>query len=164
MLVRTATVVAVAGLVAASSAHAQSAGGNDAEIALLKQQLRLMEQKLDKLQKQTTANTQAAATATAKADTAKAEVKTAVANANASYPVKGAPPISGRSGSFMNSAATIWPPAARVAAIIRRAESGFHTPLLSRVPGLIAKDVTIGALMALEKSTTLRHRCAVRTP
>jgi hypothetical protein len=64
----------------------------------------------------------------------------------------------------MNSAAAICPPAARVAANIRRAESGFHTPLLYRVPGLIAKDVTIGALMALEKSTTLRHRCAVRTP
>src|SRR6201996_7913235 len=93
MLVRTATVVAVAGLVAASSAHAQSAGGNDAEIALLKQQLRLLEQKLDKLQKQTTANTQAAATASAKADTAKAEVKTVAAHAG-SFPGQGTVPIS----------------------------------------------------------------------
>ena len=43
-------------------AQAQSAGA-DAEIAALKQQLRLMEQKLDKLQRQTAANTTAAATA-----------------------------------------------------------------------------------------------------
>jgi len=61
-------------------AHAQSAGA-DAEIAALKQQLRLMEQKLDKLQRQTAANT-AAATANAKAD-----AKVNVANA-AAYPVK----------------------------------------------------------------------------
>ena len=62
-------------------AHAQSAGA-DAEIAALKQQLRLMEQKLDKLQRQTAANTTAAATANAKAD-----AKVSVANA-AAYPVK----------------------------------------------------------------------------
>src|SRR6202171_481984 len=53
-----------------------------AEIAALKQQLRLMEQKLDKLQRQTAANTAAAATANAKAD-----AKVSVANA-AAYPVK----------------------------------------------------------------------------
>jgi phosphate-selective porin OprO and OprP len=65
-----------------SKANAES---NDAEIALLKQQLRMMEAKLDKLQKQTSANT----TAAAKAD-AKAEASAAVANANAAaYPVKG---------------------------------------------------------------------------
>jgi phosphate-selective porin OprO/OprP len=64
----------------ASQAHAQSTGSNDAEIALLKQQLRLMEQKLDNLQKQTTANTAAAA---------KANAKVTVANANAAYPIKG---------------------------------------------------------------------------
>jgi phosphate-selective porin OprO/OprP len=68
----------------ASQAHAQSTGSNDAEIALLKQQLRLMEQKLDNLQKQTTANTAAAAKADAKAD-----AKVTVANANAAYPLKG---------------------------------------------------------------------------
>ena len=51
---------------------------------LLRQQLRLMEQKLDKLQRQTTANTAAAANANAKAD-----AKVSVANANAAYPVKG---------------------------------------------------------------------------
>src|SRR5712675_1547794 len=63
-------------------AHAQSAGA-DAEIAALKRQLHLMEQKLDKLQGQTAANTAAAATANAKAD-----AKVSVANA-AAYPVKG---------------------------------------------------------------------------
>jgi phosphate-selective porin OprO and OprP len=68
----------------ASQAHAQSTGSNDAEIALLKQQLRLMEQKLDNLQKLTTANTAAAAKANAKAD-----AKVTVANANAAYPIKG---------------------------------------------------------------------------
>src|SRR5712672_2139927 len=67
---------------AAGQAHAQSANSNDAEIAALKQQLRLMEQKLDKLQRQTAANTAAAATANAKAD-----AKVSVANA-AAYPVK----------------------------------------------------------------------------
>src|SRR6266850_2042314 len=56
----------------------------DAEIVALKQQLRLMEQKLDKLQRQTAANTAAAATAKAKADG-----KVSVVNANAAYPVKG---------------------------------------------------------------------------
>jgi phosphate-selective porin OprO/OprP len=69
---------------AVGQAHAQSAGNGDAEIAALKQQLRLMEQKLDKLQKQTTANTTAAAKANAKAD-----AKINVANANGAYPIKG---------------------------------------------------------------------------
>src|SRR3981189_2745875 len=64
-------------------AHAQSVGA-DAEIAALKQQLRLMEQKLDKLERRTAANTATAATANAKAD-----AKVSVANANAAYPVKG---------------------------------------------------------------------------
>jgi phosphate-selective porin OprO/OprP len=63
-------------------AHAQS--GTDAEIAALKQQLRLMEQKLDKLQRQTAANTAAAAAANAKAG-----AQVSVAHANAAYPVKG---------------------------------------------------------------------------
>src|SRR6266436_719914 len=78
-----ATAVSLIGLMLASQAHAES-GGNDQEIALLRQQLRLLEQKLDKLQKQTSANTTAAANANAKVDaTAK------VANANAAIPVKG---------------------------------------------------------------------------
>jgi phosphate-selective porin OprO/OprP len=71
------------GALLTSQAHAQSAG-TDAEIAALKQQLRLMEQKLEKLQRQTSANTAAAATANVKAD-----AKVAVANSNAAYPVKG---------------------------------------------------------------------------
>src|SRR6267154_2234308 len=76
-----AAAISLIGALTTSQAHAQSA---DAEIAALKQQLRLMEQKLDKLQKQTAANTAAAASANAKADT-----KVSVANANAAYPVKG---------------------------------------------------------------------------
>jgi phosphate-selective porin OprO/OprP len=80
----TAAAVGLIGALITSQAQAQSAGGNDAEIALLKQQLRLMEQKLDKLQKQTAANTAAAASANAKA-----EAKVNVASANAAYPVKG---------------------------------------------------------------------------
>src|ERR1700737_1628299 len=69
---------------AAGPAHAQSANSNDAEIAALKQQLGMREQKLDKLQKQPAANTTAAANANAKAD-----AKVNVASANAAYPVKG---------------------------------------------------------------------------
>jgi phosphate-selective porin OprO/OprP len=80
-----ATAVGLIGTLVASQAHAQSAGNNDAEIAALRQQLRLMEQKLDKLQRQTAANTTAAAKANAKAD-----AKPGVTNANAAYPVKAA--------------------------------------------------------------------------
>jgi phosphate-selective porin OprO/OprP len=57
----TATALGLAGALATSQAHAQSAGGSDQEVALLKQQLRMLEQKLDTLQKQTAANTAAAA-------------------------------------------------------------------------------------------------------
>jgi phosphate-selective porin OprO and OprP len=70
--------------VAAGQAHAQSASSNDTEISALKQQLRMMEQKLDRLQKQTAANTTAAANANAKA-----EAKVSGATASAAYPVKG---------------------------------------------------------------------------
>src|ERR1700675_4978544 len=76
-----AATIGLIGALVTSQARAQSAGA-DAEIAALKQQLRLMEQKLDKLQRQTAANTAAAATANAKAD-----AKVSVANA-AAYPVK----------------------------------------------------------------------------
>jgi phosphate-selective porin OprO and OprP len=69
---------------ALQQAQAEPAESNDAEIAALKRQLRLMEQKLDSLQKQTSANTKAAAKASAKADES-----AAVANANAAIPVKG---------------------------------------------------------------------------
>lgn len=92
-------------------AHAESS--SDAEIALLKQQLKMLEQKLDKLQKQTTAN--AAATANAKAEAkaaakaeAKAEAKVAVANANAAIPTKGpVVPPSGAVVSMPNNRPTI---------------------------------------------------------
>src|ERR1700676_949734 len=79
-----ATAVSLIGALVASQAHAQSASNSDAEIAALKQQLRLMEQKLDRLQQQTSANTAAAAKANAKAD-----AKVSVASANAAVPVKG---------------------------------------------------------------------------
>src|ERR1700746_2894318 len=75
------------GALAASPAVAQSAG-NDAEIALLKQQLHLLEQKLDRLEKQGAANAKAAASA-------KAEAKAAVASSNAAIPTKAAIPPSG---------------------------------------------------------------------
>ena len=81
--------VATVGLVLTAIGSKANAESNDAEIALLKQQLRMMEAKLDKLQKQTSANT----TAAAKAE-AKAEASAAVANAHAAdYPVKGARPL-----------------------------------------------------------------------
>jgi phosphate-selective porin OprO and OprP len=79
----TAAAISLIGALVATQARAQSASA-DAEIAALKQQLRLMEQKLDRLQKQTAANTAAAARASAKADT-----KVSVVNASAAYPVKG---------------------------------------------------------------------------
>src|SRR5882724_4764685 len=82
-----ATAVSLIGALLVSQAHAESAGNNDSEIALLRQQLRLLEQKLDKLQHQTTANTTAAAKANAKAEDAKATT-VKVANANAAIPVK----------------------------------------------------------------------------
>jgi phosphate-selective porin OprO and OprP len=84
----TAAAFGLVGALVSSHAQAESSSA-DAEIAALKQQLRLMEQKLDRLQKQTTANTAAAANANAKAD-----AKTATASANAAIPVKGpvAPP------------------------------------------------------------------------
>ena len=85
-----ATTVGLIGAMLASHANAQSAGSNDSEIAMLRQQLRLMEQKLDKLQRQTAANTAAAANASAKADDAKASATVKFANASAAYPVKGA--------------------------------------------------------------------------
>ena len=72
---------------AASPALAQS-GGSDAEIALLKQQLHLLEQKLDRLEKQGAANTRAAASA-------KEEARAAVASANAAIPAKAALPPKG---------------------------------------------------------------------
>lgn len=107
MTKRAAAAITLIGILTATSAHAQAGGGSDAEIALLKQQLRLMEQKLDKLQKQTTANTTAAASASA---SAKAEnAKSAIANANAAFPTKGpvAPIIAGAVVTMPNNRPTI---------------------------------------------------------
>jgi len=78
----TTAAISLVGVLVTSQAGAQSAGA-DAEIAALKQQLRLMEQKLDKLQKQTSANTAATAKANAKAD-----ARAPVTSANAAIPVK----------------------------------------------------------------------------
>ena len=83
----TAVAAGITAAMLTSQAYAQSAGSGDAEITLLKQQLRLMEQKLDALQRQTSANTSAAAKANAK-------VEASIANANAALPVKGRGPIS----------------------------------------------------------------------
>jgi phosphate-selective porin OprO and OprP len=100
-----AAAVGLIGALISSQAQAQSAGGSggaDSEIALLKQQLKLMEQKLDKLQKQTAANTTAAANANAKVD-----AKVNLANANATYPVKGPIAPSGAVVSMPNNRPTI---------------------------------------------------------
>lgn len=91
----TTIAVGLAGALTASHAYAQSTSGGDQEIALLKQQLWLLEQKLDSVQKQTAANTAAAANAKTEAKAeARSEAKAAVAKANAAIPVKGtvAPP------------------------------------------------------------------------
>lgn len=107
-----AATLGIAGAFAASGAHAQSASNSDQEIALLKQQLKMMEQKLDKLQNQTAANTaataktRAEAKAEAKAE-ARSEAKAVVANANAAFPVKGAPPLSGVIVTMPNNRPTI---------------------------------------------------------
>jgi phosphate-selective porin OprO and OprP len=63
----TAVVVSLATALITSRAQAQSTGA-DTEVAALKAQLRLLEQKLDRLQKQTAANTTAAAKASARVD------------------------------------------------------------------------------------------------
>src|SRR5690242_6624379 len=80
---RTAAAIGVIGSLIASQAQAESADSAATEIALLKKQLRLMEEKLDKLQKQTTANTAAAADAKAKANDAKAKADAKLVSAAA---------------------------------------------------------------------------------
>src|SRR3984957_4519507 len=87
---------------AIGEARAQSAASADAEIAALKRQLLLMEQKLDALQKQTAANTTAAARANAKAD-----AKVPVASANAAIPIKVAVAPSGAVVTMPNNRPTI---------------------------------------------------------
>lgn len=107
-----ATAIGLAGALAAAQAQAQSASSSEQEIALLKQQLKLLEQKLDKLQSQTAANTAAAAKAKAevraeaKAE-ARSEARAVVANANAAIPVKGPAPASGVVVTMPNNRPTI---------------------------------------------------------
>jgi phosphate-selective porin OprO/OprP len=104
----TTAAVGLAGALAASHAYAQSASGGDQEVALLKQQLRLLEQKLGSLQKQTAVNTAAAANAKAEAKAeARSEAKAAVANANAAIPVKGPVAPSGVVVKMPNNRPTI---------------------------------------------------------
>jgi len=105
-----ATAIGLAGMLAASQAHAES--NSDQEIALLKQQLKMLEQKLDKLQNQTAANTAATAKARqeAKAEAkaeARSEAKAAIANANAAIPVKGPVAPSGVVVTMPNNRPTI---------------------------------------------------------
>jgi phosphate-selective porin OprO/OprP len=103
-----ATAIGLAGVLAAAQAQAQSASSSEQEIALLKQQLKMLEQKLDKLQSQTAANT--AATAKAKAEAkaeARSEAKAVVANANAAIPLKGPAPASGVVVTMPNNRPTI---------------------------------------------------------
>jgi phosphate-selective porin OprO/OprP len=76
--------IAVAVTFVASQARAESASSTDAEIAALKKQLHLLEEKLDRLQKQTTAN----AVPAAKSSGAKADPKASVVDTNAAIPVK----------------------------------------------------------------------------
>ncbi|MCK1509814.1 OprO/OprP family phosphate-selective porin [Bradyrhizobium sp. 18] len=107
-----ATAMGLAAALAASQAQAQSASSSDQEIALLKQQLKMLEQKLDKLQSQTAANTAATAKARleAKAEAkaeARSEAKAAVANANAAIPLKGLAPASGVVVTMSNNRPTI---------------------------------------------------------
>lgn len=107
-----ATAIGLAGALVASQARAQSASNSEQEIALLKQQLKMLEQKLDKLQNQTAANTAATAKARAEAKAeakaeARSEAKAVVANASAAYPVKGAPPLSGVIVTMPNNRPTI---------------------------------------------------------
>lgn len=103
MITRWGAAAGLLGLLAGTQAHAQGAGA-DAEIALLKQQLRLMEQKLDRLQKQTTANTTAAANANAKADV---KINANITNANAAAAMKAPPTVAGAIVKMPNNRPTI---------------------------------------------------------
>jgi phosphate-selective porin OprO/OprP len=110
-----AAALGLAAALATSQARAQSSS-SEQEIALLKAQLKLLEQKLDRLQSQTAANT--AATARAKTEAkaeakteakaeARAEAKAVVANANAAIPLKGPAPASGVVVTMPNNRPTI---------------------------------------------------------
>src|SRR5579872_3463423 len=67
-------------------------------------------------------------------------------------------------GSFMYSAAAMVPPTDFVYESSFRASFGVQTPRASRVPGLVAKEVTSLASAAFEKSTTPFHCARVKTP
>ncbi|WP_426442263.1 OprO/OprP family phosphate-selective porin [Bradyrhizobium genosp. P] len=97
-----AIAIGIAGALAASPAHSE---GSDAEIALLKQQLHMLEQKLDKLQKQSDTNAATAASANAHARAADAKASS-VAN-HAALPVKGPVVASGVVVSMPNNRPTI---------------------------------------------------------
>ncbi len=108
----TSVAMAAATALTAASIQQAHAEGSSEEIMLLKQQVRMLEQKLDKIQQQTSANS--AATANAKAEAkaaakaeAKAEAKAAIANANASMPTKAPVPYSGAVVSMPNNRPTI---------------------------------------------------------
>jgi phosphate-selective porin OprO/OprP len=90
-MVRRSTKIAIALVTtfSGSQVSAQSAGSADAEIVALKKQLRLMEEKLDRLQKQTVANTAAAAKANAKAES---NARVGIVDTNGVVPVKSPPP------------------------------------------------------------------------
>lgn len=110
-----AAALGLAAALATSQARAQSSS-SEQEIALLKAQLKLLEQKLDRLQSQTAANTAATARAKTEAKTeakneakaeARAEAKAVVANANAAIPLKGPAPASGVVVTMPNNRPTI---------------------------------------------------------
>jgi phosphate-selective porin OprO and OprP len=86
---------------ATAQAHAQSTNNADAEIAALKRQVLALEQKFDKLQKQTATNV-----AAAKAN-AKPNSKASVASANAAIPVKSPVVSSGAIITMPNNRPTV---------------------------------------------------------
>ena len=91
---------ALSSAVTVGEAQAQPGGGADAEIAELKRQLHLIEQKLDHLEKRTTDNTAAAANA-------KAGARTTPASVTQAYPVKEAVAPSGAVVTMPNNRPTI---------------------------------------------------------
>ena len=91
---------ALSSAVTVGEAQAQPAGGAEAEIAELKRQLHLIEQKLDHLEKRTTGNTAAAANA-------KAGARTTPASVTQAYPVKEAVAPSGAVVAMPNNRPTI---------------------------------------------------------
>src|SRR5260370_454030 len=104
--------------VAIGEARAQSAASTETEIAALKRQLLLMEQKLEALQKQTAANTTAAAKANAKAD-----AKVAVTSANAAIPITTALAPSDVVVTMPGTTPTAAPPASTHVAATSRARA-----------------------------------------